>query len=84
MPCSPTATGRYNPHPDVNAQRTAALPSFTTRSVADLLDIDPSDKAAKRAIGLTTQKMLLSVARMDRGKGQGDLLHDGTDPHSSE
>ena len=42
----------------------------------DLLNIDPSDKAAaKRAISLDpTQKMLLSVARMDRGKGQGDLL----------
>jgi len=42
----------------------------------ELLQIDPSDKAAaKRAIGVDpTQKILLSVARMDRGKGQGDLI----------
>ena len=42
----------------------------------DLLKIDPSGKAtAKLAIGLAPrEKLLLSVARMDRGKGQGDLL----------
>jgi glycosyltransferase involved in cell wall biosynthesis len=42
----------------------------------ELLQIDPSDKAAaKRAIGLPPDnKLLLSVARMDHGKGQADLL----------
>lgn len=42
----------------------------------ELLKINPSDKAAaKRAIGEDpTQKILLSVARLDPGKGQGDLI----------
>ena len=79
MPSSPTVTGRYSRH---SAQ--ADAPEDTTTAVIhnalsrpELLQIDPSDKAAaKRAIGLQTptQKILLSVARMDRGKGQGDLI----------
>ena len=53
---------------------TAAIHNALSRP--ELLLIDPSDKTlAKRAIGHEpTQKLLLSVARMDRGKGQGDLI----------
>lgn len=57
------------------ADATAAV-IHNALSRPELLEIDPSDKAsAKRAIGLEpNDKVLLSVARMDRGKGQGDLI----------
>jgi glycosyltransferase involved in cell wall biosynthesis len=66
-----------------SALHTSQRPTDSTAAVIhnglsrpELLEIDPPEKAsAKRAIGLdATDKVLLSVARMDRGKGQGDLI----------
>ena len=74
-----------------SALHTSQRPTDSTAAVIhnalsrpELLEIDSADKAsAKLAIGLEpTDKVLLSVARMDRGKGQGDLIRMLAQPSS--
>lgn len=63
-------------HTSRRTQDTTTAVIHNALSRPELLQIDPSDKvAAKRAIGLDpANKLLLSVARLDSGKGQGDLI----------